>query len=569
MNAVGGFELRAWQREAFDTWVAAGRRGVVEAVTGTGKTAVGITAAADAVARGRAVLVVVPSVALLEQWFQAIRKAVPSARIGRRGAGASDTFAGIDILVSTVQSAIGHGAPMPDGPALLVADEVHRYGAGSFSRLLTDDFEERLGLTATFERNDNGIADHLMPYFEMLIAGCDYPRGHAEGILAPVRVMLVTVPFTPAEQAKYDELDETVTKERLALIHKHGCCKEPFGEFMRDVMLLSEGGVDRATWSARRYLKAFSGRRAILAESQGKLETLREIGGALATGGRSIVFSETKESAKAAVDALLEQGAPAAPYTSDLSTRDRAELLELFKSGVISTLAAPRVLDEGVDVPEADVGIILASSRTRRQMIQRMGRVIRPKSDGRHASFLVLYIGDSSEDPDRGAHGTFLEQLTEIASDLVTVDAGEAPTLLADWLTRAPEAASAAAPEGVGVGGVSHPTDGSGPDGDVLGALRVVAASDDPAVGDVLLACLAVLDPDQVAVMLHRLGAAGVPVSSPARTAEILGMTTADVVECESAALARLADGDVAAVLSDVSVMVTPVVGSEQAGRFA
>ncbi|CRK50444.1 Helicase C-terminal domain protein [Rhodococcus sp. RD6.2] len=563
MSAVGGFELRAWQQEAFDRWVAAGRRGVVEAVTGTGKTAVGITAAADAVDRGRTVLVVVPGVALLEQWYQAIRRAVPNARVGRRGAGVTDSFAGVDILVSTVQSAIGSGAPMPDGPALLVADEVHRYGASSFSRLLSDAFDERIGLTATFERNDNGIQEHLLPYFETLIPGCDYPRGHTDGILAPVRVMLVSVPFTPEEQFEYNELDETVTKERLALTRKYGCREEPFGEFMRDVMILSEGGADRATWSARRYLKAFSRRRAILAESQGKLDTLREIGSVLATGGRSIVFSETKESAKLAAEALLEQGVVAAPYTSDLSTGDRAELLGLFKEGIMTTLAAPRVLDEGVDVPEADVGIILASSRTRRQMIQRMGRIVRPKSDGRHASFLVLYIGESSEDPGRGAHGTFLEQLTTIASDLVDVDAGDAPGLLADWLSRAPQPAEQLATQPLA------DNDDVETVSETRSLLTVSVASSDLAVTDLLLSCLAVLEPGEIQVMLCRLGIGEGNRASIRQTSEMLDITESDVRAHEAAALARLEAADVAGALSDLSAMVMQAVGDEGLGESA
>src|SRR5699024_11682226 len=99
-----------------------------------------------------------------------------------------------------------------------------------------------------------------------------------------------------------------------------------------------------------------------------------------------------KDSAYAAAEVLTNANVNAAAYTSDLNRRDRVELLTAFKSGSVATLVAPRVLDEGVDVPEADVGIILAGSRSKRQMIQRMGRIIRPKADGRHASFVVMYM---------------------------------------------------------------------------------------------------------------------------------------------------------------------------------
>ena len=57
-------------------------------------------------------------------------------------------------------------------------------------------------------------------------------------------------------------------------------------------------------------------------------------------------------------------------------------------------------------MPDADLGIIVAASRQRRQMIQRMGRVLRPKNDGRLARFAVLYVQGTSEDPALGAHGT-------------------------------------------------------------------------------------------------------------------------------------------------------------------
>jgi RNA polymerase primary sigma factor len=85
LDRYRGPEPRAWQQEALDAWLEAGRRGVVEAVTGTGKTAVGILAAADAVARGRRVAVVVPGVDLLDQWYAKLTNDLTSVRIGRLG----------------------------------------------------------------------------------------------------------------------------------------------------------------------------------------------------------------------------------------------------------------------------------------------------------------------------------------------------------------------------------------------------------------------------------------------------------------------------------------------------
>ncbi|MBC2639081.1 MULTISPECIES: DEAD/DEAH box helicase [unclassified Rhodococcus (in: high G+C Gram-positive bacteria)] len=561
--AAERIELRAWQQEALDAWNAAGRRAVVEAVTGTGKTTLGIVAAAEALSRGLSVLVVVPGIDLLDQWYRAIRKALPGRRVGRRGAGSSDSFANSDILVSTVQSAIQRNAPMPTSPALLVADEVHRYGALTFSRLLTEEFTERLGLTATFERTDDGVEQHLLPYFEAVISGCDYDRGHRDGILAPVRVMLVAVPFSEAEQGTYSELDETAKRERGNLIHKYGCTGEPFGEFMRDVQQLSEGGADRATWAARNYLRAFSQRRALLAAAAGKLETVRELGGVLAQTGRSILFSETKESSRAAAEVLLEEGVLAAPYTSDLSRTDRTTLLGAFKSGAMKALIAPKVLDEGVDVPEADVGVILASSKSRRQMIQRMGRIIRPKQDGRHASFLVLFAKGSSEDPDLGAHGTFLEQLTGIASELITVDADQAADVLRDWLggdeshdgsstdsTDAVYRETAERLVGEAEDSLEPGTVTAG--SELLAVLSRVAENPRADDVDIVLTGLSVLEPDQVGVVILRFGLGGHRPMSQSEVAAALALTAVDVGRTEAAAMSRLEKPDVADVLANL-----------------
>ncbi|MFN3983070.1 MAG: DEAD/DEAH box helicase, partial [Caldilinea sp.] len=235
-----GPELRAWQSEAFDAWRAAGRRGVVEAVTGTGKTAVGIVAAADAAARGLRTLVLVPGLELLDQWHGRLKEQLPSLAVGRFGDSAQDSLANHQIVVSSVQSAC-KWQMLPHGlHGLLVADEVHRYGTEKFALALEDSFEERLGLTATYERNDNGIQQFLSAYFAPLnrhangedevIANCGYARGLADGILAPFEVTLVGVPFTPDEQREYDSVNAKVNQTRQKLIELYGCPEEPFGE---------------------------------------------------------------------------------------------------------------------------------------------------------------------------------------------------------------------------------------------------------------------------------------------------------------------------------------------------
>src|SRR3954465_7137885 len=98
-------KLYRWQLDALVAWLRCGRRGVVEAVTGSGKTELAIAAASDALRRGRFVLVLVPSRVLMEQWHTALRARLPDARIGRLGDAARETPETCDVLVSTRHSA--------------------------------------------------------------------------------------------------------------------------------------------------------------------------------------------------------------------------------------------------------------------------------------------------------------------------------------------------------------------------------------------------------------------------------------------------------------------------------
>ena len=109
----------------------------------------------------------------------------------------------------------------------------------------------------------------------------------------------------------------------------------------------------------------------------------------------------------------------------DSRSVDRRIVLSRFATGDLQAITAPQVLDEGVDVPAADLGVILAASRSRRQMIQRMGRVLRPKPDGRRARFVIVYVAGTVEDPANGAHEGFLEEITPVADRVHTFTPAE------------------------------------------------------------------------------------------------------------------------------------------------
>jgi RNA polymerase primary sigma factor len=435
---ASGLALYPWQREALDWWRKRGYRGVVEAVTGAGKTRLAIAAIAQQLRRGEPTVVVVPTKDLLHQWKRELERWLVGelgrpVAVGLIGANRRDTLDNYDLLVSTAQSGSRHALLTRGKKGLLVADEVHHYGARSWSRVLQDGFDRRLGLTATYEREDSGIDKFLDPYFGGGTFPVGYARALADDVIAPFKIAFVAVRFSSAERRRYEEHDEKASRYRRKLVRGYGLTEEPFGEFMSEVNHLASGGEGEATGLARGYLNAFSKRRQTLAGAQEKFERVADLSAAVRKAERSILFAQTKEAAAKAVDQLTGRGINGAVLTSSMDMSERKEVFAAFEDGEHELVAAPRLLDEGVDVPAADLAIVLASSRSRRQMVQRMGRVVRKKQDGRLARLAVLYVMGTSEDPEV-AHEDFLYLVTEVARDIVYFGPNAKPEQICNYL---------------------------------------------------------------------------------------------------------------------------------------
>ena len=435
---AGGLALYPWQREALGWWQGRGHRGVVEAVTGSGKTRLAIAAVAQQLRRGEPAVVVVPTRDLLHQWKRELEKWLVGelgrpVSVGLLGAGQKDTLDDHAVVVTTAQSGSRRTLLPRGAKGLLVADEVHHYGARMWSRILQKDFDRRLGLTATYEREDSGVERFLDPYFGGGVFPVDYARALADDVIAPFKIAFVAVRFSGEERRRYEEHDEKAGRYRRKLVREYGLPEEPFGEFMREVNQLAVGGEEEATGIARAYLNAFSKRRQTLAGAREKFERVADLSAAVQKADRSILFAQTQEAAAKAVRRLNERGINGAVLTSAMDMSERKQVFAAFEDGAHELVAAPRLLDEGVDVPAADLAIVLASSRSRRQMVQRMGRVVRKKKDGRLARLVVMYVMGTSEDPEV-AHEDFLYLVTKVSRDIVYFGPKATPRQISDYL---------------------------------------------------------------------------------------------------------------------------------------
>jgi superfamily II DNA or RNA helicase len=412
----GHRELYRWQLDALVSWLECGRRGVIEAVTGSGKTDVAIAAAADALRRGRFVLVVVPSRVLMEQWHGRLRAALPEARIGRLGDDGRDSAESCDVLVATRHSAAAY-KPVPPNPSggLLIADECHGLGGGILRRALLTQYEERLGLTATLERSDDAVTELLLPYFGGICYRYGFEQAIADGVCARPRVAFVGVALTIEERAEYLATEQRLVTARNHLRRVRDMPLEPFGDFLAAVAHLAERDAGPDGRAAREYLDTFSKRRQIVAQTSGKYELLGELAPAIKGAEGALVFTETVRAANHAIN-RLDPHVSIDLITGSTARRQRRDILDDLRVRKLDAVAAPRVLDEGIDVPDANLGIVMSASRTRRQMIQRMGRILRRKRPGIAARFVIMFAKDTLEDPaNRVERDGFLDEIERIS----------------------------------------------------------------------------------------------------------------------------------------------------------
>ncbi|WP_049987441.1 DEAD/DEAH box helicase [Halobellus rufus] len=368
------YDLRSYQREAVEAWRANGDRGVVELPTGAGKTVLAV----DAIARlGVPTLVVVPTIDLLEQWRRELETefGVP---IGQFGGGEQVQEA---ITVSTYDSAYLRAEDVGGDFGLVVFDEVHHLGGEGYrdaARLLAA--PARLGLTATFERPDGAhevVADLVGP--KVYEADVDDLAGEH---LADYEVRRIEVKLGPEEREAYEEAQGTFVDylKRSNLSLRSG------SDYRKLVM---RSGTDP---KAREALLAKQRARRIMMNADAKVETL----GRLLDRHRDdrvIVFTAHTDLVYRLSERYL---LPA--ITSETGAEERREILERFREGTYSRVVTANVLDEGVDVPDANVAVVLAGSGSEREFTQRLGRVLRPKADGGNALLYEVISEETAEE---------------------------------------------------------------------------------------------------------------------------------------------------------------------------
>lgn len=359
---------RPYQDEALEAWNKAGGRGVVVLPTGTGKTQVA-TMAIDA--KRRSALVVAPTLDLVAQWVSVL-KASFRVEVGVIGGG---EYRVAPLTVITYDSAMIHMENLGAKFGLIVFDECHHLPGESY-RISAESClaPYRLGLTAT---------PPLHGPLEELIGPQVYKKDISElagAYLAEYSVERILVDLTPAEREAY-EAARAVYRD---FVRGHGIYMGGPDGWSRFVI---ESSMSAA---GRRAMQAYLEQKHLAFAAPSKLAYVDHL---LHRHRRDqvLMFTDRNSTAYELSTRLL---VPAITHQTGVS--ERIEILEGFAAGRYNAIATSRVLNEGIDLPAANVGIVISGSGSVREHVQRLGRILR-KVEGKQAVLYELVANETAE----------------------------------------------------------------------------------------------------------------------------------------------------------------------------
>ena len=361
-----------YQSEAIDAWHANGKRGVISLPTGAGKTFIAILLIADT---QRPTLVHVPTIDLMHQWYEVLKEHF-GQEVGLYGGGQHELQ---DLTVTTYQSAVLHAPHYGNRFGLAIYDECHHLPGDQYQYAAISSIAPfRLGLTATPERVD-GKESRLYA----LVGDCCYEAQVQElsgKTLSDYRVVTIEVNMQDTERIQYDEARQTylnfLRKARINMGTSRG-----WHTFLWKSSQSEEG---RAAFKAYLTQKQLSFASTAKQEWVWKLIQRHR-------GDRILIFTQDNDTAyqigtRFYLPVLTHQTKP----------KERNTFLNGFRDGTFSILVTSKVLNEGVDVPEANVAIIVSGSGSVREHVQRLGRILR-KREGKQAVLYELISKKTSE----------------------------------------------------------------------------------------------------------------------------------------------------------------------------
>ena len=442
-------KLREYQEAGRTKWIENDFCGLLEMATGTGKTytAFGCINKLQSQHQRTAVIIACPQKHLIEQWKEEITKwnnlVAESDRVVIEHMVTCDsdykwrgTFDKIlhdynvppigssscitnNIVIFTSHTTLGTDdfveriSSLKDTKKFLIVDEVHNIGENSSKNTLLEEYDCRLGLSATPNRHMDDVGTGILKdYFhsstcdaknkgdadvcidckkELILYKLDLEKAiHKLGVLCTYEYYPYYVQLTSEEMDIYNEWTAKIAQAEA---------KKARGQPLTE--------ADKWAYLARGYL---------VQNAENKDRKLDEI---LTTKfnnklNLTLIYCTSHPRSDAPPDApkqlervkniLFEKGITSDSVTYEDPTKTRGDILKLLESSIFGCITAVKCLDEGVDVPAVENGIFMASSGNPKQFVQRRGRILRKNKLTGKTSAKIYDILVAPPSPKEGVH---------------------------------------------------------------------------------------------------------------------------------------------------------------------
>jgi superfamily II DNA or RNA helicase len=360
---------RDWQKRALNSWISQDYKGVVDVVTGAGKTV--YACLCDAHLRSLRLIdqtiILVPSEPLLNQWAAGLQSIldVEQKQISLGGGGNKIHFDKQYLLLISKS-----GNQLATLPAkhnrLLVVDEVHHIASPSLRHLVNIQADFKLGLSATPDRSyDQWMTEYVYPALGNKCFTYSLQDGLRDEILVPFRLTLVQVMPSAEEASALQRSTVAIASAMQA----------------NDPTRLKQLLIRHA-----RISNSVSVRTLIVPQ------LVKHLG-----LQRGIIFAGDIAQTESIARSLRDHGILAASYHSQLDRQDRQLRIRLYYLGQVNVLVTCAALDEGFDVPSTEFALMVASTASERRRIQRMGRALRPAKSKTAAQIICLFVTNAEQ----------------------------------------------------------------------------------------------------------------------------------------------------------------------------
>lgn len=413
MQQSVNISLREYQIQAIQSWENNGWRGIWSMATGTGKTLTALNAISGRVSTNGTVIIVVPGQDLVDQWALVIERNGFSKNIvkcysenskWRKSAAKSllqnhlkSNDRRVPYLITTAITAISDDFQkiinlIPSHQILLVGDEVHRLGAKSWKKVFSIPAGlGRLGLSATPSRQwDEEGTQSINEYFGGKIFEYRLQDALKDEWLCPYTYHINVVGMTTDERAEYLDFSDKIRMTLISLAKKYGLLTIDLQEILRLQRREGDNQLELLLFERANIVKGAEGKFTIL----NKLAKDRSINSCM-------IYCNDENQVSESLKILASEGRKSIGFTSArLANTDREKILQDFATGVYDFIVAIKCLDEGIDIPDTRNALIMASSKTEREWIQRRGRLLRKAPGKQKATIYDCIVVPARVDED-------------------------------------------------------------------------------------------------------------------------------------------------------------------------